>query len=121
MHRSRPAGFMIDCQGGELSASTTFWREALALPVVDPDEGAAGRHAVFGPGGLLVDVQQVDHPSRVHLDDLEAEVSRLEAPGGRGIACARRRWWVMEAPTGHRFCVVPMRDAAGRAPANVWT
>jgi hypothetical protein len=51
----------------------------------------------------------VSHPSRVHLDietdDIEAEVQRLEKLGRearRGVS----RWWVMEAPTGQRFCVV---------------
>jgi hypothetical protein len=64
-------------------------------------------------------VQQVPHESRIHLDiesdDLEAEVQRLEALGARRIGFVKR-WWVLEAPTGQRFCVVnpqrgPLRDA----------
>ena len=54
-------------------------------------------------------IQKVAHESRVHLDietdDMEAEVKRLEALGARRIEFIKR-WWVMEAPTGHRFCVV---------------
>ncbi len=51
----------------------------------------------------------VDHPSRVHLDietdDIEAEVRRLEKLGAKKVQ-AIKAWWVMEAPTGQRFCVV---------------
>jgi hypothetical protein len=68
-------------------------------------------------------VQKVDHPSRIHLDiesdDLDAEVARLEALGARRLGFVKR-WWVLEAPTGQRFCVVnPQRGPiAGRF--NVW-
>ena len=61
------------------------------------------------PGGLHVEVQKVAHPSRVHLDiesdDIEAEARRLEALGAKRIGKVKR-WIVMEAPTGQRFCVV---------------
>jgi glyoxalase superfamily protein len=71
----------------------------------------------------MVLVQQVDHESRVHLDvetdDVEAEVARLEALGAKRVAKVRT-WWVLEAPTGQRFCVVrPQRGPLG-ADANVW-
>lgn len=126
MHRSRLAGFMIDCSQGALDEAAAFWSRALALPIDDPDEGGLGRYAVLsaGPGGLHVEVQKVDHPSRVHLDieadDIEAEVVRLEALGARRIEFVRERFWVMEAPTGHRFCVVPLRDDGRRAPPATW-
>ena len=68
-------------------------------------------------------VQQVTHPSRIHLDiesdDLEAEVRRLEALGAKRIGFVKR-WWVMEAPTGQRFCVVnPQRGPIG-SEGNEW-
>jgi hypothetical protein len=68
-------------------------------------------------------VQQVTHPSRIHLDiesdDLEAEVRRLEALGAKRIEFVKR-WWVMEAPTGQRFCVVnPQRGPIG-PEGNEW-
>jgi hypothetical protein len=54
----------------------------------------------------------VQHPSRVHLDietdDLDAEAARLEALGAKKIGFVKR-WWVMEAPTGQRFCIVRMK------------
>ncbi|MEO0997720.1 MAG: VOC family protein, partial [Pseudomonadota bacterium] len=53
--------------------------------------------------------QRVRHASRVHLDietdDIDAEVQRLEALGAKRVRQIKR-WWVMEAPTGQRFCVV---------------
>lgn len=121
MHRSRLAGFMIDCRQGALDEAAAFWSRALDLPVADPDEGGRGRYAVLdaGPGGLHVEVQKVDHPSRVHLD-IEAGVVRLEALGARRVEFVRERFWVMEAPTGHRFCVVPLRDHGRRAPPSTW-
>ena len=32
-HRSRLAGFIIDCQTGDIDAAATFWSGALGLPV----------------------------------------------------------------------------------------
>ncbi len=124
-HRSRLAGFIIDSQGDDLASSAGFWSRALGLAIADPDSGGTGRYAELGgtPGNLHVEVQKVEHPSRVHLDietdDIDAEVARLEALGATRIAFVRR-WWVMEAPDGQRFCVVPMDDPGARAEPNVW-
>jgi hypothetical protein len=67
----------------------------------------------------------VDHPGRVHLDietdDIEAEVKRLEALGAKRVEFIKR-WWVMEAPTGQRFCVVrPQHDGKLGPHANEWS
>jgi hypothetical protein len=68
-------------------------------------------------------VQAVRHESRVHLDietdDVEAETSRLEGLGARRIAKVKT-WWVIEAPTGQRFCVVRPQRADFEENANVW-
>lgn len=127
-HRSRLAGFIIDCQDGELDSNAAFWGAALGMSIANPDAGdVSGPYAQFGdtPGGLHIEVQMVEHPSRVHLDietdDIEAEVKRLEALGATQVAFVKARWWVMEAPTGHRFCVVPMQqDGAGRPAPHLW-
>jgi predicted enzyme related to lactoylglutathione lyase len=125
-HRSRLAGFIIDCKRGSLAQSADFWSQALGLPIADEDEGNLGIYAPLedGPGGLHIEVQKVAHPSRVHLDietdDMEAEVRRLEKLGAKRLEFVRERWWVMEAPTGHRFCVVPMPAKSGRGKPNVW-
>jgi predicted enzyme related to lactoylglutathione lyase len=116
MHRSQLAGFIIDCDGGNLDEAAYFWGQALgyeAMPLSDP-EGEKYRRLDTGPNGLHIEVQHVDHPSRVHLDietdDIEAEVRRLEGLGAKRLGQVRT-WCVMEAPTGHRFCVVrPQRE-----------
>jgi catechol 2,3-dioxygenase-like lactoylglutathione lyase family enzyme len=124
-HRSRLAGFIIDSRGDDLDASARFWSSALGLPVADPDAGGTGQYAGLGrtPGDLYVEVQKVDHPSRVHLDietdDIDAEVARLEALGATRVSFVKR-WWVMQAPDGQRFCVVPMRDDNGRTEPSRW-
>ena len=125
-HRSRLAGFIIDCRDGSLADSADFWSQALGLEVEEYGEGGEGVYAPLGesPNGLHIEVQKVSHPSRVHLDietdDIEAEVVRLEALGAKRLQWVRDRWWVMEAPTGHRFCVVPMREEANRPAPNRW-
>ena len=59
-----------------------------------------------------------ENRQRVRL--LRAEVTRLEALGAHRVAFVRSRWWVMEAPTGHRFCVVPMKEDASRGEPTRW-
>jgi len=46
-------------------------------------------------------------------------VRRLEALGARRVAQVHS-WWVMEAPTGQRFCVVRSASADFDARANEW-
>lgn len=124
-HRSRVAGFIIDCETGDLDAAANFWSGALGLARVETydDDGAQYAQLANGPAELHIEVQKVAHPSRVHLDiesdDLDAEAARLEALGAKRIAFVKR-WWVMEAPTGHRFCIVRMKHPEQGAPPNVW-
>jgi hypothetical protein len=109
-HRSRLAGFIIDCEAGDLDAAAEFWTLAL---------GDAKRR-----NGLHGEIQRVDHPGRVRLDIASdaagAEVAGPEKLGARRAADVRS-WAAMEAPTGHRFCVIgaPGRDFADTA--NEWS
>jgi predicted enzyme related to lactoylglutathione lyase len=126
-HRSRLAGFIIDCQTDDLAAAAAFWSQALGLAIVDPDEGGENKYARLdkGPGQLHIEVQRVAHPSRVHLDietdDIEAEVRRLTTLGAKEISRPHTgRWVVMEAPTGQRFCVVRLKDADAAPGLNTW-
>ena len=111
MHKSGLAGFIIDCKTDDLDNAARFWSEALRLPL-ETDAEPGYRKLASGPGGMHIEVQQVDHPSRVHLDiesdDIPAEVKRLEGLGARVVKHVQS-WVVMEAPTGHRFCVVQGR------------
>lgn len=124
-HRSRLAGFIIDCRSDDLDAAARFWSGALGLPIgeLSPEESATYAKLDGAPGDLHVEVQKVTHDSRVHLDieadDIEAEVRRLEALGAKRIA-AVHTWVVMEAPTGQRFCVVRMKHPERGAAPNVW-
>jgi hypothetical protein len=124
MHRSRLAGFIIDCKTDDLDAAARFWSSALGMP----DHGREGDtydRLDASARDLAIEVQRVDHESRLHLDietdNLDAEVARLERLGARRVAFVKR-WWVMEAPTGQRFCVVRAKqDLASAAGANVWS
>jgi predicted enzyme related to lactoylglutathione lyase len=125
MHRSRLGGFIIDCQTGDLPAAAAFWSDALGMAreAIPGAEGELYVRLVDPFGRLDVEVQRVAHPSRVHLDieadDIEAEVRRLEAIGARKVQKVKQ-WWVMEAPTGQRFCVVAPTSANFAAEANRW-
>ena len=124
-HRSRLAGFIIDCQGGNHDAAADFWSRALGLPRGETHVYGQARYtALTGmPAALHVEVQQVDHPSRVHLDieadDIDAEAARLEALGATRIGFVKR-WWVMQAPSGQRFCVVRMKHPGQGTEPNRW-
>lgn len=124
MHRSGLAGFIIDCHTDDLPGAAGFWGDALGLEIrrLPADEGQYIR--LLDPDGRLhIEVQAVDHASRVHLDietdDIEAEAARLERLGAKRVAQVKT-WWVMEAPTGQRFCVVRAQSPGFAATANVW-
>jgi predicted enzyme related to lactoylglutathione lyase len=125
MHRSKLAGFIIDCKTDNLDAAADFWSAALGLPKKPSQDPAENKyvHLDSGPRGLHIEVQQVSHPSRVHLDieadDIEAEVARLEALGAKRLEKVRT-WVVMEAPTGQRFCVVRPQGPAFEDEAHRW-
>ncbi len=126
MHKSRLAGFIVDCRTDDLSAAASFWSAALGM-AARRFPGAEGEKYIGldDPSGMLhIEVQTVAHPSRVHLDietdDIGAELARLEALGARRIEQVAS-WWVMEAPTGHRFCVVRAEDSPHfAATATAW-
>jgi hypothetical protein len=111
MHTSRLAGFIIDCNTRELYGAADFWGRALRMEVkrLPAEEGEKYVRLVDPEHRLHIEVQKVDHPSRVHIDlksdDVAAEVARLEALGAKQVARVHT-WCVMEAPTGQRFCVV---------------
>jgi hypothetical protein len=125
MHKSKLSGFIIDCETLDLDRSADFWGNALGMPVraLPPGEGEIYKRLEDNQHGLHIEVQAVSHESRVHLDietnDIEAEVKRLEKLGAKRIEMVRS-WWVMEAPTGQRFCVVPANSQDFEAKASAW-
>lgn len=126
MHHSRLCTLVLDCEDSDLVAASEFWSRALGKPVETTDEDGDGKYAVLktAQDELRILLQRVDHPSRVHLDietdDLAAETRRLEALGATRIGFVRDRWWVMEAPTGHRFCVVTRQGEEFGPYLNRW-
>ena len=125
-HRSRLSGFIIDCNTDDLGAAADFWSRALGCTIADREAGdASAEYQMLGdtPADLHIEVQKVAHPSRVHLDieadDIDAEADRLEALGARRIGFVKR-WWVMEAPSGQRFCVVRTKYPDRGVAWNSW-
>ncbi len=125
MHRSRLSTVVIDCPAEDFDRSARFWSEALGRPLVERDERYASlRGRVGGPGGVYVGLQRVPPEERaLHLDieasDVEAEVARLERLGAR-VKTRIRRHVVMEAPSGHAFCVVPAARGDFEEGAREW-
>ena len=125
MHKSKLGGFIIDCRTDDLEAAAGFWGSALGLKVgeLPGSEGKLYKRLSGATQGLDIEVQIVEHPSRVHLDiesdDVEAEVRRLEKLGAKRVQ-AVHTWWVLEAPTGHRFCVVQASSPDFDRQATSW-
>jgi len=125
MHKSKLSGFIIDCRTDDLGSAAGCWSAALGMPVraLPGSEGETYRRLEDAHHGLDIEVQKVEHPSRVHLDieadDVEAEVRRLEKLGAKRLE-AVKTWWVMEAPTGQRFCVVPAATPHFDQRASLW-
>jgi len=103
MHRSKLAGFIIDCQTTDLGGAARFWSRALgmaqqALPAAEGEKY----------------VRLLDPQERLHI-----EVQRLAALGAKVVERVQT-WCVMEAPTGQRFCVVRAASPEFSRSANEW-
>ena len=117
MHRSRLAGFIMDCRTDDLEQAAQFWSAALVVPLKPAAEEDSQLYRQLMTGdGLHIEVQKVEHESR---DDIEAEVRRLEALGAKRVDTVHT-WCVMQAPTGQRFCVVRPQRRDFKEHANVW-
>ena len=68
------------------------------------------QHAKSGHQGMHIDIE---------TDDVEAEVARLEALGAHK-KYKIKDWWVLEAPGGHAFCVVPAYTDVWPTGATPW-
>ena len=108
MHQSRLGVFVIDCKTADLADAAAFWGAALGQEVTIDDDGKYATVGAYDRHPRLL-LQAVDHQPRVHMDietdDREAESARLLKLGAKEIARIKS-WIVMEAPTGHRFCLV---------------
>jgi len=124
MHRSRLGNIVIDCQTEDLLSEARFWSAALGCPLPkDVDASGPFIQLETRPGDVQIIIQRVSHEPRAHLDietdAIMAEVARLERLGAT-IVSRKEGWMVMQAPSGHRFCVgSPYRAGFGQE-ANRW-
>jgi hypothetical protein len=124
-HHSCLIALVIDCQVDDLGPALAFWSAALGRAVENADQDGDGRYGELAtaPDEPFLLVQRVEHAARVHLDietdDLDAEVARLEALGATRERFLKR-WWILQAPTGHRFCVVRQQPAKPALRMNAW-
>ncbi len=124
MHKSRLGNITIDCKTDDLLGEARFWSEALGYPLPPaPDESGRFIQLVTPPGEMRIIIQRVDHEARAHLDietdAIESEVARLERLGAT-VASRQEKWVVMQAPSGHRFCVGSPFRAGFEQAAHKW-
>ena len=125
MHHSRLCAVLIDCNTADVDEAAQFWAAALGRPVDLRHPMSRGHYRMLEipPDEPIVEIQRVEHESRVHIDietdDMAAEVRRLERLGAT-VADRRERWVVMQAPTGQRFCVVRVQRPGFPKNANRW-
>jgi hypothetical protein len=124
VHKSRLGNIVIDCRTDDLLSEAQFWSGVLGYPLPE-DLDSTGRfiQLVTPPGEVQVIIQKVRHEPRAHLDietdSINSEVARLERLGAR-IVSRNDGWVVMQAPSGHRFCVgSPYRGGFDQG-ANTW-
>ena len=119
-HQSRLGKINFDCHDMSAREGARFWGAALGARV---EKSGKAISVLAAQGGLVVEVQRVDHDSRVHVDietdDIPAEVARLIRLGARPVQDFDG-WTVMEAPTGHRFCVIPAQTPDFATRATTW-
>ena len=102
---------LIDVEASGFRRGVRFWSEALGAPARhsgDPRDPFI--ELPSAAGDMHVELQRVNAPGRYHLDlfapNVDAEARRLEALGATKVK-REESWWVMQAPTGHLFCVIP--------------
>jgi predicted enzyme related to lactoylglutathione lyase len=125
VHRSRINGLLIDCNTDDIDTAAQFWAAALGRAVDMKHPGSRGNYRMLEtrPDEIDVQIQRVEHESRVHIDietdDIPAEVARLERLGAK-VDERKERWVVMCAPTGQRFCIVRVQRASWPKNAKQW-
>jgi catechol 2,3-dioxygenase-like lactoylglutathione lyase family enzyme len=125
MHHSRLCAVLIDCNTSDVDKAASFWSDVLGRRVDPGHPGSRGNYRMLETPSdePIVQIQRVDHESRVHLDietdDIPAEVTRLEKLGAT-VVDRLERWVVMQAPAGQRFCVVRVQRPGYPKNANRW-
>jgi hypothetical protein len=70
MHHSRLCAVLIDCKISDVDEAARFWGEALGRPVHLEHPNSRGNYRMLAtpPDEPIVEIQRVDHESRVHID-----------------------------------------------------
>jgi len=119
-HRSRVCAVFFDVGRDDYSDAAHFWSGALGREIdFDPNQRYTNM-----PGDIEYGVQCVESGHEgLHIDfetdDVDAEVARLEKLGARKREFVKR-WWVMTAPGGQAFCVVPAQSETWPDGAIEW-
>lgn len=125
MHHSRLCALLIDCNVPDVDEAARFWAQALGRSVDLGHPGSRNDYRMLETqrDEPIVQIQRVEHESRVHIDietdDIAAEVARLEKLGAT-VADRLERWVVMRAPTGQQFCVVRVQRPGFPKNAMRW-
>ncbi len=120
-HRSRICAVLIDTSAATHESVARFWSGALGRKL---DYSPAERYATLNGAHLDCMVQRVEPGGEgvhfdIETDDVDAEVGRLENLGAKRVRQVKK-WWVMEDPGGHRFCVVPAQSTHWPEGAAEW-
>ena len=124
MHKSRLGNIVIDCQTVDLLSAAQFWSAALGYPLPQALDAASNCiQLVTPPGEIQIIIQSVRHEARAHFDietdSIDSEVARLERLGAT-IVSHKDGWVVMQAASGHRFCVGSPDRGGFDQGANIW-
>ena len=111
---------MFDVDSSSYESAARFWSGALGRELTfDPDEKYVN---LRGDLDYLVQNADPGHEG-VHIDietdNVDAEVARLEKLGARKRNKVKG-WWVMVAPGGNPFCVVPVQSQTWPKGAFEW-
>jgi hypothetical protein len=127
VHKSQLGGIVIDCnESVDLEEAGRFWSAVLGYPIRKRDDLNPKKFIDFEvpPNDPHITLQSVSHESRCHIDleteDYEKETKRLIALGAT-VVSTHPNWTVFQAPTGHRFCIVPIGRKNFHEQATAWS
>ncbi len=119
-HQSRVCAVLFDVHSSSYETAARFWADALGRNLnFDPNDKYTTlqgevdymiQNADSGREGMHIDIE---------TDDVEAEIARLEHLGAQKRNKVKD-WWVMIAPGGSPFCVVPVQSKTWPQGASVW-
>ena len=100
MHHSRLCAVLIDCKTSDVDEAARFWGEALGRSVDPSHPGSRGNYRTLEtpPDEPIVQIQRMDHESRVHIDietdDIPAERTRLALLAPDIVDMTWQRGWI---------------------------